>query len=418
MKINGYFGLIDCNNFYCSCERVFNPRLAGVPVVVLSNNDGCVIARSQEAKDVGVKMGSPAFEMETLFQRHQVQVFSSNYALYGDMSRRVVEVIQSQVPALENYSIDESFLWWPSCPSQEYLAALRHRVQKHTGIPVCIGVSTSKTLAKLANHIAKKSRGAAPVAILPADAELQSKIAGFELSDIWGIGRKLSTRLALQNFRTVGDFVTTDAKNIRALMGVTGERTLLELQGVACLPLEQQPPFPQNICSSRSFGRPVTEYEEMAEALSCYVATAAEKMRVKQAVCGSVSVFLETYRFRSDYRQYFPQVTQHIDPTNRTQELIAAAESLLERSFRHGYQYAKCGILLGDLQPLACYQLPLFTDPRKQQITAVIDSINQTLGRGSVQFGAMGVKRCWQMKRGRLSPSYTTRWADLVQTSR
>ncbi len=414
MSHAGYFGLLDCNNFYASCERVFNPKLKGVPVVILSNNDGCVIARSQEAKDVGIEMGTPAFQMQEAFDKHNVRVLSSNYTLYGDMSARVVNVIRDQVPALEIYSIDECFIWWPSVPPEDYLAALHQRVLKATGIPICIGVARTKTLAKLSNRIAKSTFGKQPVHILQ-DAQMdQSDIGKMDVSKIWGIGSRNSLKLHIQGIRTIADFVNADAKKVRSLLGVTGERTLLELRGVSCLGLETVPPFPKSICSSRSFGRPVEEFEELSEALCSYIAVAAEKLRSKSAICGSMTVFLETYRHRTEWKQRFPSKTCQFDPSCDTSQLIAIGERMLEVIYKSGFKYAKCGVSLDDIQSQACYQLPLFTDDRAARINSIVDQLNQSLGRETIKYGSTGVERKWGMKRNRLSRRFTTHWDELL----
>lgn len=416
--MNARVALVDCNNFYCSCERVFNPRLLGVPVVVLSNNDGCVIARSEEAKALGIKMGAPAFKSETLFRQHRVSVLSSNYALYGDMSARVMSVLQSEAWGVEIYSIDEAFLELGGAEDEAWARALRQKVRQWTGIPVSIGIASNKTLAKLANRIAKKSYRDVGVFVLPDDPD--HLLAEVPCEDIWGIAAGFSRRLAGAGIRTALELKRAPQRVVRRLLGVVGERIALELGGATCLPLEEVPATRKGVASAKSFGRPVTELRELEEALATYVARCAEKIRAQNLLSARVQVFLSTNTFRSNQPQYHPFAQQAlVSPTAHTPELIAAATELLRGIYRQGYEYRKTGIIMPDLVPASQAQMPLpFNGDESAARTAIdrlVDSINRRHGRDTITYGSMGTQRKWQMRQERRSPRWTTQWNELPE---
>ena len=415
--------LVDCNNFYASCERTFNPKLAGVPVVVLSNNDGCVVARSAESKSMGIPMGAPYFKIEREFRKAGGVALSSNYALYADMSNRVMSILAGYSPDQEVYSIDESFLGMEGFNDLPGIGqSIRTRVKQWTGLPVCVGIGPSKTLAKLANHVAKKGPAWHGVCSLIglSERDLLDVIGNFAVSEVWGVGRRISGRLEQMGITTVAQLRQTDLKLIRREFSVVMERTVMELRGISCLALEDVAPPKQQIMSSRSFGQPVFDLPELEEAVAAYVSRAAEKLRRQRSVAGGVMVHLETNPFKPDEPQYRPSLTVPlVMPTSDTRELIRAATSGLHRVFREGYAYKKAGVMLMELNSETNQrQDDLFAapvDPQKStQLMATMDSLNARFGRGVVRIGAEGLAQQWKMKRGRMSPSYTTRWDDLL----
>ena len=420
--------LVDVNNFYVSCERVFQPRLEGVPVVVLSNNDGCAVARSSEVKALGVAMGTPWHQMQDLVKLHGIVGLSSNYTLYGDMSRRAMSVLAQFAPDQEVYSIDECFL---DLTPQPHLDAtrtgqtIRQRVKQWTGLPVCVGVGPTKTLAKLANHLAKKRpewSGVCDLATLSPD-ELAGTLATVGVRDVWGVGRKLEEKLVGQGVRTVADLWAMDPAAARRQHSVVLERTVRELQVVACLDLEETAPNKQQIIASRSFGAPVYEVGELAEAIRAYMTRAAEKLRRQGSVAGAVGVWIETNRFRSQDAQYSPSLTVSLpESTDDTLRLAGFATALLRRIHRAGFRYVKAGVMLLEIRDRAVQQGSLFDampeqDERRARLMGVLDRASQKWGRGTIAPGSAGVKegRRWAMKRGNMTPAYTTRWEELVR---
>jgi DNA polymerase V len=412
--------LVDCNNFYASCERVFDPRLRGKPIVVLSNNDGCVIARSNEAKALGIAMGEPWHLCKERIKTQGVIVRSSNYTLYGDMSARVMEVLSHFTPLLEVYSIDEAFLGLEGFESrlESHAQALRAKTQQWTGIPVSVGIGPTKTLAKVANRTAKKSPSCNGLCIL-MEQEAQSKaLAAMELEDIWGIARRTAEKLKAIGINTPLDLRQADPKVIRRSFGVVLERLVLELRGIPCHGLELAPPQKQSICVSRSFGRPVTTLTELSEALSAYIERAAEKLRRNRLAAGYVTVFLHTNRFRPEEPQYSPSagLAQPV-ATADTASLLRSGNEILRVLYKPGFRYKKAGIILLDLIPQAETQGALWgsTDtPERQKLLSAIDTINRRHGRRTVQFAASGVQRGWQMRSDQKSPNYTTSWSALI----
>ena len=406
--------LADCNNFYVSCERVFQPSLEGKPVIVLSNNDGCAVARSNEAKEIGIPMGAPMYQIKKLCQRNGVVVLSSNYELYGDMSRRVVSVLSRFAPELEVYSIDESFLNLSGV--QNPLALSRHIrevVKQWTGIPISVGLGLTKTLSKLGNRLAnKKKRGC--LVVSPED---QAALQGVTIEDIWGVGRRLSTRLRRIGLRDAWGFSQAPSALIRSIGGVTLERTQRELMGISCLEMEEVSPPRKNTCCSRSFGKPVEELEELEEAVANYAIRATRKIRSQGSRAGGLQVFIMTNRFREDHAQYSNARTIALDePTDDPIRIVQMAKSLLQQVYRSGFSYKKAGVILLDLVPAGCQQGLLFEEhasPRRQEFVNTIEEVAGKYGAGRVIWGGQGIGKLWQMRREMRTPRYTTHWADL-----
>lgn len=415
------YALVDCNNFYVSCERVFDPRLEHKPVVVLSNNDGCVIARSQEVKDLGVRMGTPAFEMRPLVQKHGVRCLSSNYTLYGDMSGRVMDVLTMHAPAVEIYSIDEAFLDLDGVADRvNFGRELKKTVRQWTGIPVAIGIAETKTLAKVANKVGKKHAVHAGVLDFTALSvrERDSILESVDVADVWGVGFAHAPRLHAEGIKTAKQFRDADRRWIKAQMGVCGLRTVLELGGVNCLPLELVPPLRKGITSSRSFSELVTTEAALVEAVATYVTRAAEKLRRYRLAANALSVFVQTNRFREQDAQYSNSAGFTLPcPSSDTSELISLATRGIRRIFREGYRYKKAGVMLTDLVPEATAQLPLFDDRdriRRRKLMTAIDEVNAKMGSGILFFAAQGIEQPWKMRRGKLSPNYTSQWDELM----
>ena len=412
------FAIIDCNNCYVSCERVFNPKLIGVPVVVLSNNDGCVIARSQEAKDLGIKMGDPAFQNEGLFKKFGVQALSSKYSLYGDMSARVMETIRTMADRIEVYSIDEAFVSLEPWQGAEFARELRSRIRQWTGIPVSIGIASTKTLAKLANRVAKKDPALGGVFDLTAAENPDEVLASIPCGDLWGVGRRLTPRLARVGIHTALDLKRAETAWARRTLGVVGERIVRELNGGSCLELEELPATQQGMCSAKSFGQPITALEDLESALATYAAGLAEKLRAGRLLASHLQVFLATNPFQPDRPQYTPAAHATLpEPTNHTPTLISAALGLLRQIYRPGYQYKKTGLFLTDLISETEVQLSLFSkpgaDPKRAALDEAVDLLNKRLGRNTVKYGAMGTNPKWGMRQARKSRNFTTRWLEL-----
>lgn len=425
--------LVDCNNFYASCERVFCPSLVGKPVVVLSNNDGCVVARSNEAKALGIAMGVPLFKIKELVATENVQVFSSNYELYGDMSSRIVSVLRQFAPEIEIYSIDESFIKFDGVPDMVNLSLqMRSIVRQWTGITVSVGLGDTKTLAKIANHKAKKK----PSGVHCTQTDSIDDLVDLPVGEIWGIGSKLARRL-----RSVGILTAIQLKNassalVRKIGGVVMDRTHQELNGFRCFDFEQPQPR-QNICCSRSFGRRVGKLEQLEAALSSYVSTAVRKMRTEGSVASGIQVFINTDIFNKEARQYHNSASGKLPfPSNDLLTIAHEANRHLKRIFREGYAYKKVGVLLLGLAPEGLQQLPLFASSvrrkkngkieikvKRQRLNEAIEEIASRLGKDAVTLGFTPRKKSnrhespWQLRRERLSPQYTTRWEDLLLVS-
>ncbi|MBU0501588.1 MAG: Y-family DNA polymerase [Gammaproteobacteria bacterium] len=410
------FALADCNNFYASCERLFNPALAGRPLIVLSNNDGCVVARSNEAKALGIGMGIPFFQARKLVERHRVAVFSSNYSLYGDISRRVMAVLAGLCPDMEIYSIDEAFLRLDRLPHEPLALAreMRDRVRHWTGIPISIGLAPTKTLAKLANLIAKKSGEG--VFQIERPERLHGLLARLPVKEVWGIGRRSAERLQALGIETVEQLRRADPRQIRRHLSVIGERILCELNGTPCLDLEETQSNRQILCS-KSFGQRVTTLAPILEAVSNYAARAGERLRRQRLCCGHIHVFLQTGHH--DARVYSNALSQGFPtPTSDSRQLIRVAKGLAQRLFLEGYRYQKVGVILMDLAESRRIQDDLFT-PRNDnpRLMQALDAINARLGADEVFFAAQGVQRPWRMQSGYRSPRYTTCWNELARVS-
>ena len=413
--------LVDCNNFYASCERLFQPKLRGQPVVVLSNNDGCVIARSNEAKALGIEMGEPWFICRKRVDTQGVIVRSSNYTLYGDMSARVMRVLEGFTPDLEIYSIDEAFLGLAGFESRldAHGRALRATVLQWTGIPVSVGIAPTKTLAKLANRTAKKTPETGGVLALLTAADQEAALSRIELTDLWGVAGRMAERLKAIGIRTPLDLRDADAKFVRQNTSVVMERMVLELQGVPCISLEEAPPDRKMILASRSFGRRVTTKREMEEAVTTHTARAAEKLRRQNLAAGRLVVFIHTDRHRPQDRQHMAEraVTLPV-ATADTGKLNHAATRALDALWRPGHEYKKAGVMLLNLVPATFVQGGLFDrpdDPKAIARMKAIDALNGRYGRDTITFAASGRKRGWKLRSDFVSPRYTTAWEDLLQ---
>jgi DNA polymerase V len=417
--------LIDGNNFFVSCERVFDPRLEGRPVVVLSNNDGCAVARSNEVKALGVKMGTPWFQLRDLAGRHGIVALSSNYALYADMSNRMMAVLGQYSPDHEIYSIDECFLGLDGLEHLDLVAygqAIRQRVRQWVGIPVCVGIAQTKTLAKLANHCAKKGLagrdGVCDFNRMNA-AELSGLFATIGVGEIWGVGRQLAQRLGALDIASVEALRSADPKAMRKKFSVVLERTVMELNGTACIELEDEAPNKQQIISSRSFGRYVHELGELQEAVASHIAVAAEKLRGQGSLAGMVQVYIRTNPHKENAPQYQRGMTVPLpEASDDTLRLTRAALWLLKRIYRPGYAYQKAGVALLNLTDAATAQRSLFAPTRDNaKLMEVMDRINALWGRGTLRSAAEGIEKGWRMKRERMSPGYTTCWAQVPVVS-
>ncbi len=415
------FALIDCNNFYVSCERVFDRRLEGVPVLVLSNNDGCCIARSQEVKALGVKMGAPAFTLRDLIARHGIRVFSSNYTLYGDMSRRVNAALSTLCPDAEIYSIDETFLGMAGFGRRDLPAVaqeMRGTVARWTGIPTCVGIGPTKTLAKLGNAAAKKNPAFGGVCDLSAEAARAAVLRTFPVGDVWGIGPATAAKLAALGVTTAAGLRDLSPKQARALGTVTLERIVLELGGLSCLALEEVAPQRKGMAVTRSFGRPVTSLNELREAVAAYATRAGEKLRTHGLVAGQLAAFFHTSQFRDDGPRHHGQRSTRLVPmTADTRELIGAALRCVEAAWRgeRGCRYVKAGVLLDDLcrpedAPPALFEA---RSPKSGALMAAMDRVNAKHGRGTLFPAAAGIERGWKLRAAQRSPRYTTRLDEL-----
>ncbi len=413
--------LIDGNNFYVSCERVFNPTLENRPVVVLSNNDGCAVARSNEVKTLGVKMGMPWFQMKDLARKHGIVTLSSNYALYADMSNRMMAVLAQYSPDQEIYSIDECFLGLDGFDHLDLVAygkAMRRQVRQWVGIPVCVGIAETKTLAKLANYCAKKGlAGDDGVCDLGrmSEGELSRVFAGIEVGEVWGVGRQITKKLGDMGIATVEDLRTADAKTMRDRFSVVLERTVAELNGVSCIEIEHDVPNKQQIMSSRSFGQYVYDQAPLKEAVASYIAIAAEKLRSQGSLAGMVQVYIRTNPHKESAPQYQRGLTIPLpEATDDTLRLTRAALWGLKRIYRPGFAYQKAGVALLDLSDAATAQMSLFSPAKDNtRLMQVMDQINGMWGRGTLRLAAEGIQKNWKMKRERMSPAYTTNWAQV-----
>jgi len=415
------FALADCNNFYVSCERVFNPKLMGKPVIVLSNNDGCAVARSNEAKTLGIKMGAPYFKIKHVIDNKNIHVFLSNYALYGDMSNRVMQTLTMFTPEIEIYSIDEAFLDLTNFAFTDltsYSRKILNKVKKDTGIPMSIGIATSKTLAKIANRIAKKSLKAEGVLDLTLKKYQNKALEITPIEDVWGIGRRYAAYLKLRNIKTALDFKYADTHIIKQKMGLNGIRTQKELHGESCYPLDDSPSLRKSVSVSRSFKSPVTSLDDLSQALSSYISRGAVKLREQNNFAQRMTVYVMTNRFKSE-SFYYNFRTQFL-PTaiNTTPELIKQGKIILKQIFKKNKQYTKAGVVFSKLR-LGHVQQDLFdtTDrTRTKKLMQTIDKINARMGRHCAKYAAVGLskKQPWEPSANYRSPAYTTDWNQLL----
>lgn len=417
------FALADCNNFYVSCERVFDPKLVDKPVIVLSNNDGCAVARSNEAKALGIKMGSPFFKIKHIIDSKKINVLSSNYALYGDMSNRVMQTLATFTPSIEIYSIDEAFLDFTNFAFTDltiHAHNICNKVKKDIGIPISIGIATSKTLAKLANKIAKKSLKTNGVLDLTLK-KYQEKALEFTLiEDVWGIGRKYAAYLKLKNINTALDFKYADTRMIQQKMGINGVRTQKELCGECCYHMEDMPAIHKSISVSRSFKMPVTTFDDLSQALSLYISRGAEKLRKQNSFAETMTVYVMTNRFKSESFYYNSRTQVFPTAMNTTPELIKQGKIILKQIFESGKQYKKTGIVFSKLVKNGHVQQDLFdtTDTiRTQKLMLAIDKINSQMGRHCAKYAAIGLSKeqPWKTAFNYRSPAYTTNWNQLLE---
>ncbi|WP_419787966.1 Y-family DNA polymerase [Pseudodesulfovibrio sp.] len=417
-----WVAMVDCNNFYVSCERAFDPSLEGIPVVVLSNNDGCVIARSEEAKHLGIGMGEPEFKRRAFFAHHGVRAFSSNYALYGDMSARVHEILCDFSSEVERYSIDECFLLLRHQDRNTLLslaAEIRKRVGQWTGIPVCVGLAHTKTLAKVANKLAKKRPDSHGVWMLDSQAGVRRELASLDVGEVWGIGRRNAAKLHRLGVHSALELTQRTRDWVREKLTVCGLRTVLELQGIPSILIEEAPPAASITCS-RSFGTRISDLAALEEAVSAYMQRAAVKLRSRGLLAGAVQVFLHTARHAPD-PQYSGCGSLPLPfPSNYTPVLLERAKGILRDIYRPGYRYQKAGILLLDLTPRGCHQLtfdecdraPL--SAREKGLMTALDAVNARYGSNTLHFAGTGIgPKAWHMRQRHLSQRFTTSWNEL-----
>lgn len=414
------FALVDCNNFYASCERVFQPQYKNVPVVVLSNNDGCVIARSNESKKLGIKMGVPFYQIKEEIEKYNIAVFSSNYTLYGDMSNRVMTILSSYTPDIEIYSIDEAFL---DLSGFDKLPAYGRKIVKTatqcTGIPVSMGIAPTKTLAKVANKFAKKYKKYNGVCIIDSVDKQTKALRLTEIGDVWGIGHRTEKKLRAMGVNSAYDFTLLQRSWVRKHMTVTGERTWLELNGTSCISLEQVQPDKKQICTSRAFGSMVTDMEDMKEAVAYYASLCAEKLRQQKSCACSLMVFIHTNNFREDLPQYFQNCVINLPvPTSSTPEITHYALEALYKIFRKGYRYKKAGVIITEIVPETGIQTNLFDNvdrAKHNRLMKVVDNLNRGFTRNILNLAIQGTNKKWTLRRELLSPCFTTKLSDVIR---
>lgn len=413
------FALVDCNNFYASCERVFNPSLNGVPVVVLSNNDGCVIARSNEAKALGIQMGAPAFQLKTLFSIHNVRVFSTNFTLYGDMSARVMRILSSFTPAMEIYSVDEAFLDFSGMTHwnlQDYGRHIAAYVRQSTGIPVSMGIAPTKTLAKLANRLAKKYKGFRNVCMIDTDEKRQKALQMTEIGDVWGIGRRLAKKLKAFGIYNAYELTQINQAWIQKQMTVTGVCLWRELRGEPCYTLEHMPPEKQQICTSRSFGTSITDLPELSHSIATFAGLCAKKLRKQDSLARAVLVFIQTDFHREDLLQTSKnKVLEFPVPTSDTLEVVQYALRGLQEIYRPGYRYKKVGVILLDLMRNRDVQGDLFDAVNREKRARLMRTLDAVNGKqDTLVHLAVQCPGAWNHRQESLSPCYSTKLKDII----
>ena len=418
-----FFGLADCNNFYCSCERVFHPELRDKPVVVLSNNDGCVVARSEESKRLGIKMGVPFYQVRELLEKNGVAVFSSNYNLYGDMSRRVMSMLSSFFPKINVYSIDEAFLDLSEIKDVESIAELSRKavklINRGIGIPVSLGIAPTKTLAKMASVYAKRHKGYKGVCIIDTEEKREKALKLFSIKDVWGIGRKHSKRLEYYGVKTAWDFVQRSEAWVKKEMSITGVRTWKELRGESCIEMEDEA-YKKSICTSRSFpDQGLNKIEDVEEAVANFASKCSKKLREQHTVCATIVVFAYTSRFREDMPQrYINEMVNFEVPTNDVQEIVSKAVVALRKAWKSGsYYYKKAGVIACNISDDKFIQANLFdTVDRERQaaLSKMLDEINKRNGEDTVRVAVQGYGNNWHIKNEYISRQYTTNIKDII----
>tara|TARA_Y100001936_G_scaffold54157_1_gene52756 strand:- start:898 stop:2172 length:1275 start_codon:yes stop_codon:yes gene_type:complete len=418
--MNNYIALIDCNNFYASCERVFNPKLKNKPIVVLSNNDGCIIARSNEAKNLGIKMGEPLFKCKSIIKSNKVNIFSSNYTLYADMSNRVMNIIKDQFLNTEIYSIDEAFISFNGKSIndiEDKFVNLRRKIYKWTGIPVSIGISSTKTLAKVANKIAKKESG---VFFISSHDSKEKILKELPIGSVWGIGRKLEQRFLAMGILNAYQLSKMDNKNIRKITNINILRTAMELNGVNCIDIDTSPISKKQITTSRAFSKNITELRYLEEAVSLYVSRAAEKLRFQKSKCYIITVALSTNRFdRQNIHKFLLNSHSFNSSTNSTSKLISAAKKILKNIYQSGLFYKKAYVFLSGLENSESKQYTFSDDimmiKKDDNLMKTFDKINKSFGSDTIKYANTGISRDWFMKREKKSNRYTTNWNEILK---
>lgn len=413
--------LVDCNNFYASCERAFNPSLNGKPVVVLSNNDGCVIARSNEAKELGIPMGAPAFKLKEAFAKNNITIFSSNYALYGDMSARVMTMLSTYAPQIEIYSIDEAFLDFSKCDFIDFATygqQIKREVTKGSGIPISVGFAHTKVLTKVANKIAKKfDKETGGVYSIDTDEKRIKALRWTKIGDVWGIGRRHAARLEAIGIKTAFDFTQLPDEWVRQQMSVVGLRLKHELLGQPMLEMEIAK-AKKSISTTRTFERQHNDLAEIRERVATFAATCAEKLRRQKSTCNSLMVFILTNEHRKDLPQYHRKIVIKLPyATNSSIEIATFAKDALEKIFRPEFHYKKAGVVVMDVRPEEERQLNIFenSNPKHKILMKTMDKLNRSIGQNKIKLGSQDMDRTWKMKQERLSPKYTTRLSDIIK---
>lgn len=414
-------GLVDCNNFYASCERVFRPDLNGKPIAVLSNNDGCIIARSNELKKLGIEMGTPFYQIKEMVKRYDIAVFSSNYVLYGDMSARVMTTLRELVAEVEVYSIDEAFLnldGYEILDLRKYGKKIVDTVKQNTGIPVSMGIASTKTLAKVANKFAKKYKRYGGVCIIHTEEQRAKALQLFDISDVWGVGHQYKKMLNQNGVYTAWDFVQKSEEWVRKRMTVNGVRTWKELQGISCVELEQAV-AKKSICTSRAFGSLISDYSTLSEAVSEFTTNCARKLREQRTAAGAITVFIHTNPFRENSTQFYASKTIYLEvATNSSSELTRAALSVLRVMYQPGYELKKAGVIVSQIVPENAVQGSLFNKVdfcKLKKADDTMDKINHKYGRNILKIGAQGFCKKWKLNNSYLSKRYTTSWDELME---
>jgi DNA polymerase V len=414
--MNKVFALVDCNNFYASCERLFRPKLKNKPIVVLSNNDGCIVARSNEAKALGIRMGAPYFKNKAFIKKHNIHVFSSNYSLYGDLSHRVMEVLQELEPEVEIYSIDEAFISLPTSPDlAAYAGLLKAKVEQNVGIPVSIGIAKTKTLAKVANRIAKKNPEHKGVFTI-ADEGLSDLLGAVEVNGIWGIGSKSTEKLNRVGIYNALQLKNADDNWVRKNLSITGLRTVMELRGTSCIALDQSQALKKTIISSRTFGQPIYSLAVLKEAIAHHVSIASKKLRDQGSVASAIHIFIFTNRYIRNEPQHSGNVMITLpQASSYTPTMIKFANQGLEEVFKPGFKYNKAGVMMTGIVGSNSIQRNLFFSPPHENKTLMdsVDRINAKFGHETIRYAGVGFNNSWRMKQSHKSPAYTTKWNDL-----